>query len=106
VTKLKHKMGIDDALDVFALHGIGGMVGCMLTGIFCIPQLGGKVADISLLNQLAAQAGSIVLTVIYCGVLTWLIMKFVDKTIGLRVTPEQEERGLDVSDHNERAYNN
>ena len=106
VTKLKHKMGIDDALDVFALHGIGGMVGCMLTSIFCIPQLGGKVADISLLNQLAAQAGSIVLTVIYCGVLTWLIMKFVDKTIGLRVTPEQEERGLDVSDHNERAYNN
>ncbi|WP_067723202.1 ammonium transporter, partial [Acinetobacter terrae] len=106
VTVLKHKIGIDDALDVFALHGIGGIVGCILTGIFCIPELGGKVEGISLLPQFFAQLGSIILTVIYCGVITWVIMKVIDKTMGLRANPEQEENGLDISDHNERAYNN
>lgn len=104
VTKLKHKFGFDDALDVFALHGIGGMVGCILTGIFCVPALGGN-QDVNMLHQVFAQIASIVLTVVYCGVITWIIMKIIDKTIGLRVTTEQEQQGLDISDHNERAYN-
>ncbi len=104
VTGLKRKFGFDDALDVFSLHGIGGMVGCILTGIFCIPALGGN-QDVNLFKQFIAQIASIGLTVVYCGVLTWIIMKVIDKTIGLRATSEQEQQGLDVSEHNERAYN-
>lgn len=105
IRTFKYKMGIDDALDVFALHGVGGIVGCILTGIFCIPALGGKVEGIVLWSQLTAQTGSILFTVIYCGVFTWLIMIVIEKTIGLRVTAEQEQQGLDISEHNEDAYN-
>ncbi|EJB8497439.1 ammonium transporter [Acinetobacter baumannii] len=104
VTGLKRKFGFDDALDVFALHGVGGMVGCILTGIFCIPALGGN-QDVNVFNQVVAQISSILLTVVYCGVFTFIIMKIIDKTIGLRVSNEAEQLGLDLSDHNERAYN-
>ena len=102
---LKKKLGVDDALDVFSLHGIGGMVGCLLTGIFCIPELGGNVEGISLLPQFLAQLASIAMTFAYVGILSWILLKIIDKTVGLRVTAEQEQQGLDVSDHNERAYN-
>jgi len=105
VTQLKHKFSYDDSFDVFALHGVGGMVGCILTGIFCIPLLGGNVENVNLLQQFGVQVASIVLTVVYCGVFTWLILKFVDKVIGLRVDRDQELQGLDISDHNEQAYN-
>ncbi|AYX85266.1 ammonium transporter [Acinetobacter baumannii] len=105
ITVLKKKLGIDDALDVFALHGIGGIIGCVLTGIFCIPALGGKVADVSVIPQVCAQIASVIVTILYSGILTWIIMKIIDKTIGLRASPESEHRGLDLSDHNERAYN-
>ncbi|MFT4021427.1 MAG: ammonium transporter [Acinetobacter sp.] len=104
VTGLKRKFGFDDAVDVFALHGIGGIVGCILTGIFCVPALGGN-QDVNIISQLIAQISSAALTVVYCGVVTYIIMKVIDATIGLRVTDEAELRGLDVSDHNERAYN-
>lgn len=102
---LKKKLGVDDALDVFSLHGIGGIVGCLLTGIFCIPELGGNVEGVNLFTQFFAQLASIVMTFAYVGTLSWILFKIIDKTIGLRVTAEQEEHGLDVSDHNERAYN-
>ena len=105
ISVLKKKIGIDDSLDVFGLHGIGGIIGCILTGIFCIPALGGKVPDASIIPQVAAQIASIIVTVLYSGILTWLIMKIIDKTVGLRANPENEHRGLDLSDHNERAYN-
>ncbi|KAA8732098.1 ammonium transporter [Acinetobacter qingfengensis] len=106
VTELKRKFGIDDSLDVFALHGVGGMVGAILTGIFAAPALGGLVEGLSFGTQFIAQVAGILLTVVYCGVMTWIIMKIIDKTIGLRVSIEEEQQGLDLSDHNERAYNN
>lgn len=102
---LKKKLGVDDALDVFSLHGIGGIIGCLLTGIFCIPELGGNVEGIQLVPQFFAQLASILMTFAYVGILSWILLKIIDKTLGLRITPEQEEQGLDVSDHNERAYN-
>lgn len=105
ITVLKKKLSADDALDVFALHGIGGIVGCILTGIFCVPALGGKVEGINILSQVMVQIASILVTLFYSGVLTWGIMKFIDHTIGLRISPEQEQKGLDLTDHNERAYN-
>lgn len=106
ITVLKKKIGIDDALDVFALHGIGGIIGCILTGVFCIPALGGKVEGIEIIPQVTAQIASIIVTIIYSGIVTWVIMKIVEKTIGLRASHEEEQKGLDLSDHNERAYNN
>lgn len=106
ITVLKKKLNTDDALDVFALHGIGGIIGCILTGIFCIPELGGKVEGVEIIPQVTAQIASIIVTLIYSGVVTWIIMKIVDKTIGLRASNEAEQKGLDISDHNERAYNN
>ncbi|MFT4021444.1 MAG: ammonium transporter [Acinetobacter sp.] len=106
VTRLKRVIQIDDSLDVFALHGIGGMVGCILTGIFASPTLGGNIEGLQLGSQFIAQVVSIVITVVYSGLLTWGIFKFIEKTVGLRVSHEQEEKGLDLSDHNERAYNN
>lgn len=105
VTGLKRKFGFDDALDVFALHGIGGMVGGVLTGIFAAPSLGGNIANLAIGSQVVIQLMGIGLTVIYCGFFTWLILTVIDKTIGLRVSAEEEQQGLDVSDHNEKAYN-
>ncbi|WOE32445.1 MULTISPECIES: ammonium transporter [unclassified Acinetobacter] len=105
IMTLKRKFGVDDALDVFSLHGIGGIVGCLLTGIFCIPELGGNIEGIALIPQFFAQLASIVMTFAYVGILSWILLKLIDKTIGLRVTTEQEQQGLDVSEHNESAYN-
>ena len=81
------------------------MVGAILTGIFCLPTLGGYVENVNVVQQLIAQIAGILLTVVYCGFFTWLIFKIIDKTIGLRASNEQEQIGLDISNHNERAYN-
>jgi len=105
VTHLKHRLDIDDSLDVFALHGIGGIVGGVLTGIFASSALGGNIIDLNYGTQFIAQIIGILVTVLYSGILTWGIFKLIDATIGLRVSNEQEEKGLDLSDHNEQAYN-
>ncbi|WP_227612187.1 ammonium transporter [Acinetobacter sp. S40] len=105
VTRLKRLLNIDDSLDVFALHGIGGMIGCILTGIFASPSLGGNITDLQFGQQIFAQILSILVTVAYSAILTWVIFKIIALTVGLRVSKEQEEQGLDISDHNERAYN-
>ncbi|KAA8735264.1 ammonium transporter [Acinetobacter qingfengensis] len=106
VTRLKRILHIDDSLDVFALHGIGGMIGGILTGIFAAPSLGGNVEGLQFIPQFFSQIIGIVVTVAYSAIFTWGIFKLIDITIGLRVTDEDEERGLDLTDHNERAYNN
>ena len=106
VTRLKYKLGYDDSLDVFALHGVGGIVGGILTGIFAAPSLGGNIEGLAFIPQLFAQLLGTLFTVAYCGVLTWIIFKIIDKTVGLRISNEQEQQGLDISEHNERAYNN
>lgn len=105
VTRLKNILPIDDSLDVFALHGIGGMVGGILTGIFAAPIFGGHVAGLELGKQFFSQLIGIAVTVGYSAICTFFIMKFIDLTIGLRVSQEQEEHGLDITAHNERAYN-
>jgi len=104
-TSLKRKLGYDDSLDAFGVHGIGGIVGALLTGIFAAPMLGGfgEVENIGL--QLWIQFKGVLFTVVYTGIVTYLILKAIDLVLGLRVNEEQETIGLDLSLHNERGYN-
>ncbi|WP_278379389.1 ammonium transporter [Stutzerimonas kunmingensis] len=104
-TSLKRKLGYDDSLDAFGVHGIGGIVGALLTGIFAAPMLGGfgEVENIGL--QLWIQFKGVLFTVVYTGIVTYLILKAIDLVMGLRVNEEQETIGLDLGLHNERGYN-
>lgn len=104
-TSLKRKMGYDDSLDAFGVHGVGGIVGALLTGVFAAPALGGfgTVEDIGL--QLWIQFKGVIFTVIYTGIITYVILKALDMVMGLRVNEESEQIGLDLSEHNERGYN-
>ncbi len=104
-TSLKRKLGYDDSLDAFGVHGVGGIVGALLTGIFTAPMLGGfgEVENIGL--QLWIQFKGVLFTVVYTGIVTYLILKAIDLVMGLRVNEEQETIGLDLSLHNERGYN-
>ncbi len=113
VNGLKRMLGADDALDVFGVHGVGGMLGAVLTGIFADPALGGvgvydyvanKVADYSIATQVTSQLWAIGTTVVWSGVVSFLAYKLVDMTIGLRVTEEEEREGLDTVSHGESAY--
>lgn len=113
VNGLKRMLGADDALDVFGVHGVGGMLGAILTGIFADPALGGvgvydyvanKVADYSIATQLVSQFWGIGTTIIWSGVVSLVAYKLVDMTIGLRVTEEEEREGLDTVSHGESAY--
>ena len=104
-TTLKSQLGYDDSLDAFGVHGIGGIVGALLTGIFAAEGLGGVGLDKSIGMQVWAQFLSIVITVVWSGLLSFIILKIVDATIGLRVEEDEERMGLDLSQHNERGYN-
>ncbi|SDH64239.1 ammonium transporter, Amt family [Pseudomonas flavescens] len=103
-TSLKRKLGYDDSLDVFGVHGVGGIVGALLTGIFAAPALGGfgEVQDIGL--QLWIQFKGVAFTVIYTTIVTFVILKVIDVVMGLRVSEEEESVGLDLAQHNERGY--
>ncbi len=106
-TSLKKKMGYDDSLDAFGVHGIGGIVGAILTGIFCAEALGGQGfgdGHSSIGGQLVAQFIAVIFTIVYCGVLSFIILKIVDAIIGLRVSEEEENQGLDISLHDEQGY--
>ena len=105
VSNLKRAMGYDDSLDVFGVHGIGGFVGAILTGVFTAEAFGGTGLDNGIGSQLGLQFIGAAATIVYSGGLTWIILKVLDGTIGLRVTPEQEEEGLDIALHNERGFN-
>ncbi len=104
-TKLKRMLGYDDALDAFGVHAVGGIVGALLTGIFAATSMGGSKADLDIAGQLFIQFKGVAITVIYCAVATFIILKALDAIIGLRVTEEQETEGLDLTQHNERGYN-
>jgi Amt family ammonium transporter len=104
VAVVKRRFGYDDTLDVFGLHGVGGMVGAILTGVFCVPALGGT-EDVVIATQLVAQVKGVLFTIVYGFVISWIILKLIDKTIGLRVDAETETVGLDQSEHSEKAYN-
>ena len=103
-TSLKRKLGYDDSLDVFGVHGVGGIVGALLTGVFAAPALGGfgEVENIGL--QLWIQFKGVAVTVIYTGIVTFVILKVIDAVMGLRVSDEDESVGLDLAQHNERGY--
>jgi len=104
-TSLKRKLGYDDSLDVFGVHCVGGIVGAILVGAFGAQSLGGFGEIESIATQLWIQTESVLFTVVYTGILTWIILKVVDLVMGLRVTEEEEVNGLDLSLHNERGYN-
>jgi Amt family ammonium transporter len=107
VTSLKGRFGYDDSLDAFGVHGIGGIVGALLTGVFVAKSLGGVgFADgMTIGKQLMAQFIAVAFTVVYSGLLSFIILKAIDGTIGLRVDPDHEREGLDLVLHNERGYN-
>ncbi len=105
-TSLKRALGYDDSLDAFGVHGIGGIVGALLTGIFAAESLGGQgLSADSIGGQFVVQLIGVVFTIIYCGVLSFILLKIVDAIIGLRVSQDEETEGLDISLHDERGYN-
>ena len=106
-TTLKSQLGYDDSLDAFGVHGIGGIVGALMTGIFVAEGLGGVGLSegMTIGTQVWAQLLSIIVTVVWSGVLSFIILKIVDATVGLRVEEDEERQGLDLSQHNERGYN-
>ncbi len=104
-TSLKRAVGYDDSLDAFGVHAVGGIVGALLTGVFAAPALGGfgTVTDIG--AQLFTQFKGVAFTIVYTGIVSFVILKVLDLVMGLRVTEEEETVGLDLSLHNERGYN-
>ncbi len=118
VTGLKKLLGADDSLDVFGVHGVGGIVGALLTGVFNSPNLGAPSAmsdwtsltmfapdAYSIGTQVWIQAKAVLVTIVWSGVVSVIAYKIVDLTIGLRVPEEDEREGLDTTSHGERAYN-
>jgi len=105
-TRLKRALGYDDSLDVFGVHAVGGIVGAILTGVFAGALGGVGLAEgVTIPQQVWVQTKSVLFTIVFTGVLSFVILKIVDGTVGLRVTSEQETEGLDLALHDERAYN-
>ncbi|TLX58711.1 ammonia channel protein [Stutzerimonas nosocomialis] len=104
-TSLKRKLGYDDSLDAFGVHGVGGIVGALLTGIFAAPAFGGFGEVESVALQLWIQFKGVLFTVVYTAIVTFVILKVIDSVMGLRVSEEEETVGLDLAQHNERGYN-
>lgn len=104
-TKLKRALKYDDSLDVFGVHAVGGIVGAVLTGVFAASSLGGVKVDLDIASQVWIQIQGVVITVAFCAVATYIILKVLDAVIGLRVSEEQESEGLDLALHDERGYN-
>lgn len=105
-TSLKHMMGYDDSLDAFGVHGVGGIVGALLTGLFAYGPLSATDSNPSgitgSVHQLIVQTEAVLVTIVWCAVVSFIILKVVDLVIGLRVTPDEELEGLDMSLHGER----
>jgi Amt family ammonium transporter len=113
VSKVKSKFGYDDSLDVFGVHGVGGIIGAIGTGVVVSPALGGtgvydyvanKVGSYDMLTQVTSQAWGVGLTVVWSAVVAFVAYKIVDLVVGLRVSEEVEREGLDTAEHGERAY--
>lgn len=98
----KKRLGVDDSLDAFGLHGVGGIIGAVLTGVFVSPVLYPQALEVSLLKQLWLQIEGVLVTMAYAGVMTFVIGKAIDKCMGLRVSAEDEYQGLDLSIHGEK----
>jgi Amt family ammonium transporter len=112
-TTIKNAFGYDDALDVFGVHCVGGIVGALLTGILVNPALGGsgvfdytigKIGEYSLTGQMWSQITAVVVTLLWSGIGSAILYWIVDLIVGLRVSVDKEREGLDITDHGERAY--
>ncbi len=104
---IKRRLKIDDSLDVFPVHGIGGIIGSLLTGVFAAESLGGLGLDgVSIFDQVSVQALAVVVTIIWSAAFSYLILKGLDKLVGLRVSQEEETQGLDITQHEETGYHN
>ena len=112
---IKRALKIDDSLDVFAVHGLGGIVGAIGTGIVANPAFGGSgvfdyaanaVAEFSPMGQVISQLWGVGVAVLWSGVVSFILFKLIDMVMGLRVAEEAEREGLDTSSHGERAYSN
>lgn len=106
VTALKSKLGYDDSLDVFGIHGVAGIIGAIGVGVLASTSFGGVgfAEGVTMASQLYVQVESVVVTIVWCGVVSYILYKIVDLLIGLRVTEEAEREGLDTTEHGERAY--
>ena len=113
VNGLKRMLGADDSLDVFGVHGVGGILGAILTGVFCDPSLGGTgvydyvanaVGEYNMAAQVTSQLWGVGTAIVWSGVVSVIAYKLVDKLIGLRVPEEEEREGLDITSHGESAY--
>ncbi len=113
VTGLKNRLGYDDSLDVFGVHGIGGIIGALGTGVFASPALGGtgvydyvanSVGQYDMAAQLTSQAWGVGVSIVWSGIVSLIAYKIVDLAIGLRVTEDVEREGLDIAEHGETAY--
>ncbi|MHB8472203.1 MAG: ammonium transporter [Gammaproteobacteria bacterium] len=104
-TKLKRALGYDDSLDAFGVHAVGGAIGALLTGVFAAASLGGSKVDLNIGSQVWIQLQGVLFTVVYCAIVSFIILKVIDAIIGLRVSEEEETEGLDLSQHDERGYN-
>ena len=114
VNGLKRMIGADDSLDVFGVHGVGGILGALLTGVFAAPSLGGTGVfdyvtnaanpDYDILGQVWIQAQAVITTIVWSGVVSFIAYKLVDLILGLRVSEEEEREGLDITSHGESAY--
>jgi Amt family ammonium transporter len=103
---LKRVLHLDDSLDVSPVHGVGGAAGTLLTGVFAATALGGAGFTVqqSIGGQLGVQALGVGVTIAWCTVVTWILLKLLDVTLGLRVSEESETQGLDLTEHGERGY--
>jgi Amt family ammonium transporter len=105
VTVVKGKLKYDDSLDVFGIHGVGGIIGAVLTGVFSAGSLGGvKGDDYAMAAQLWVQIEGVIITILWSGVVSAVAFKLVDLTVGLRVDTDTERQGLDLTSHGEQAY--
>ena len=113
VSGIKRAFGYDDALDVFGIHGVGGIIGALGTGIFAAPSLGGTgvydyaadaVAEYSMAGQLLSQAWGVGVTVLWSAIVSFVLFKLIDVVMGLRVAADAEREGLDITEHGETAY--
>lgn len=105
-TAVKNALGYDDTADVFGVHGISGIIGSIGTGIFVSPALGGVGVDgYNMATQVGHQLMDVGIAIAWCGVISAIIFKFIDVTVGLRVSADAEREGLDIAEHGERAYN-
>ena len=102
---IKKVLKIDDSLDVFPVHGVGGILGTILTGVFASASFGGMGLENSISSQVVIQIIGVVFTIIWCGFFTYIILKLVDNILGLRISDEEEETGIDLSEHGEKGYN-